>query len=121
MPSDGGTAVQPPFRPIVRKQQHLLDGRRVTVQDLVRADLLEAGQRLLFARSRVGVVHEATVTDRGRIRTADGHEHGSPSGAAVAVTGIAVDGWHAWQVGENGPFLSQLRRRLLESSLAEET
>lgn len=108
-----------PLENAPRRKQHIINGRRVSVRDLINALLLQPGQELIFERPRVGNVHRAVVTERGRIRLADGQEFNSPSGAADAVAGVATDGWMAWQVGEGGPYLSQLRRQLLES-VAEE-
>lgn len=97
------------------RSSHLMNGRRVRLSDLVDAQLLTAGQELSFERRRAGEVHRAVVTDSGWIKLADGQEFDTPSGAATAITSGAIDGWNAWRVGPNGPYLAQLRRQLLES------
>ncbi|TDO31813.1 hypothetical protein C8E87_7246 [Paractinoplanes brasiliensis] len=98
-----------------RRRQHLINGRRVRLSDLLDAQLLDADDELIFERPRLGEVHRATVTRRGRIRLEDGQEFMSPSGASDAVTKVATDGWYAWRVGPSGPFLHDLRRQLLEA------
>jgi CBS domain-containing protein len=101
------------------RASYLLDGRRVTLTDLLDAGLLEAGERLAFVRPRIGEKHEATVTSRGAIRLADGEEFRSPSKAAMVAVGYGTfDGWEAWQV-ENGKYLLELRRELLDRAAEE--
>ncbi|WP_433209713.1 hypothetical protein ACQP00_45740 [Dactylosporangium sp. CS-047395] len=98
------------------RREHLLDGRRVRILDLIEAGLLKPGDDL-FYHQRVGdPPHEATVTDRGRLRLRDGREFNTPSAAGAAVAGIsAVPGWSVWRVGRDGPTLHTLRQRLLKS------
>ncbi|MFJ8939798.1 CBS domain-containing protein [Streptomyces sp. NPDC102365] len=101
------------------RARYLLDGRRVTLSDLLGAGLLAEGERLTFVRPRMGETHEATVTARGWIRLTDGEEFRSPSKAAVATVGYgSFDGWAAWQV-DDGRFLLQLRQELLDRAAAE--
>ncbi|WP_405767376.1 hypothetical protein [Streptomyces sp. NBC_01538] len=96
------------------RARYLLDGRRVTLSDLLSAGLLAEGEQLTFVRPRMGETHEATVTSRGWIRLADGEEFRSPSKAAMVAVGYGTfDGWEAWQVGD-GRFLMQLRQELLD-------
>jgi hypothetical protein len=98
----------------------LINGRRVRILDLLRSGLLDLGQELLLERPRIGEVHRAVVTSGGRIKLEDGQKFTSPSGAAGAVCGgVAMDGWNAWRVGENGPFLFALRQQLLKSVVDE--
>ncbi|MFK0100997.1 CBS domain-containing protein [Streptomyces sp. NPDC091040] len=102
------------------RASYLLDGRRVTMADLLGSGLLEEGARLRFVRPRVGESHTAVVTPRGWIQLSDGEEFRSPSKAAmVAVGGGTFDGWEAWQV-DDGRYLAQLRQELLDRA-AEET
>ncbi|WP_063793778.1 CBS domain-containing protein [Streptomyces hirsutus] len=101
------------------RARYLLDGRRVTLTDLLGAGLLSEGEHLSFVRPRMGEKHEATVTSRGWIRLADGEEFRSPSKAALAAVGYgAFDGWSAWQV-DDGRFLTQLRQELLDRAAEE--
>lgn len=69
------------------RARYLLDGRRVTLSDLLDAGLLAEGEHLSFVRPRVGEKHEATVTSRGWIRPANGEEFRSPSKAAMVAVG----------------------------------
>jgi hypothetical protein len=48
------------------RARYLLDGRRVTLSDLLSAGLLAEGEHLTFVRPRMGETHEATVTARPR-------------------------------------------------------
>lgn len=102
------------------RRELLINGRRVRISDLIDADLLRVGQELYF-QQRIGLrPHCAVVTDRGRLRLADGREFDTPSGAAAAVAEVrAVPGWAVWTVGPDGPTLHQLRQELLETVAAE--
>jgi chaperone required for assembly of F1-ATPase len=71
------------------RTMHLLGGRRVTVADLLAANLIEAGAELRFVRARIGVTYHAKVTEDGRIRLQpDGREYRSPSRAAMVAAGM---------------------------------
>lgn len=101
------------------RASYLLDGRRVTLSDLLRAGLLAEDEHLTFVRPRMGETHEARVTSRGWIRLSDGEEFRSPSKAAMAAVGYgSFDGWGAWQVND-GRFLAQLRQELLDRAAEE--
>jgi predicted transcriptional regulator len=94
---------------------YLLDGKRITIDDLLKADLLAPGDTLRFKRPRVGQTHRATVTASGTLTLEGGQEFTSPSGAAaVAADLTAVDGWHAWTVDKSGRRLDTLRQELLD-------
>lgn len=97
--------------------QTKIDGRRVRVTDLIEHGLLEPGDALLWDRPQLGNRYEATVTDAGAIRLADGRTFSSPSRAAIEAAGIpAFDGWYAWQVVRlDGTVLNDLRRRLADA------
>ncbi|MFE3173672.1 CBS domain-containing protein [Amycolatopsis sp. NPDC059090] len=103
------------------RSMYLIEGRRVTVSDLLDAGLLQAGDTLRFARTRIGVAYDATVTDEGRIRLrSDGEEFRSPSRAAMVAAGMrAVDGWRAWQVVEQDRLLDSLRQEFLDRALRD--
>ena len=104
------------------RSAYLLDGRRVTVSDLIEAGLLAAGSSLRFTRPRIGDIHLAVVTEVGGIRLDDGQEFSSPSrAAAVAADLRAVDGWHAWTVDSSGRSLDSLRSRLLDEVAGSES
>lgn len=110
-----GTPGSSPFR-----ASYLLDGRRVTVTDLIDTGLLAAGARLRFKRARRGETHRAEVTPAGHIRLEDGQTFQSPSPAATAVAGgVSLDGWRAWVEISSGRSLDSLRQELLDSLAAE--
>jgi CBS domain-containing protein len=97
---------------------HLMDGRRVTLTDLIRAGLLRVGDRVRFRRPRMGHLHRAEVTEAGRLRLDDGLEYRSPSRAAVVAADMrAVDGWHAWVVESSDVSLDALRQELLDRAM----
>ncbi|WP_410664666.1 CBS domain-containing protein [Amycolatopsis sp. lyj-84] len=102
------------------RAMHLIRGRRVTVSDLLDAGLLQEGAKLRFTRRRIGDVYGAMVTGNGRIRLdRDGGEFRSPSRAAMVAAGMrAVDGWHAWQVVDQGRMLDALRQELLDRAIS---
>ncbi|WP_372663175.1 restriction system modified-DNA reader domain-containing protein [Amycolatopsis kentuckyensis] len=99
---------------------YLIGGRRVMVADLLEAGLLEAGARLRFKRNRIGVVYDATVTAKGRIRLEPGgEEFRSPSRAAMVAAGMrAVDGWRAWVVVDQDRLLDAVRQELLDRAIS---
>ena len=97
------------------RSAYLLDGRRVTIADLLEAGLLTAGDALRFRRPRRGENHRAVVTASGAIALEGGQEFRSPSSAArVAADMRAVDGWHAWTTVASGRSLDSLRQQLLD-------
>lgn len=101
------------------RSPYLLDGRRVTVSDLVTGGMLAAGTALKFKRPRIGETHRAVVTDAGGIKLEDGQEFRSPSRAAAVAADIpAMDGWHAWVVDSSRRSLDSLRQEFLDQVAA---
>jgi hypothetical protein len=86
---------------------------RVTVADLIAAELVSAGDRVVFERPRVGERYEAQITAEGEFDLGDGRTAGSPSGAArILLDGRAYDGWNAWRLPErDNVLLATLRTR----------
>jgi CBS domain-containing protein len=98
---------------------HLMDGRRVTINDLIDAGLLKVGERLQFNRSRMRKSFGAEVSESGRLRLDDGLEYRSPSRAAMVAANMrAVDGWHAWNLVSSGKSLDALRQEVLDQAVA---
>jgi len=92
----------------------------VSVSDLVDAELLSIGQRLLMPykpRNGEQKIYEALVMDDGALQVL-GRSFSSPSYAAIFCIRDAgssrstVNGWTAWKL-ENGATLSNLRDKLL--------
>jgi CBS domain-containing protein len=102
------------------RSMYLIGGRRVTVSDLLGADLIQAGAKLRFKRKRIGATFDATVTDKGRIRLEpDGEEFRSPSRAAMVAAGMrAVDGWRAWVVVDEDRLLDSVRQEFLDRAIS---
>lgn len=100
------------------RSAYLLDGRRVTVADLLDAGLLAAGDALRFKRPRMGETHRAVVTTSGALALDGGQEFRSPSRAAMVAADMkAVDGWHAWTLPPSGKSLDSLRQQLLDQTV----
>jgi CBS domain-containing protein len=102
------------------RSKYLIDGRRVTVSDLLDAGLIRTGAKLRFKRNRIGVTYDASVTAKGRIRLEpDGEEFRSPSRAAMVAAGMrAVDGWRAWLVVDQDRLLDAVRQELLDRAMS---
>jgi CBS domain-containing protein len=99
------------------RSAYLLDGRRVTIADLLDAGLLAAGDVLRFRRPRRGETHRAVVTASGALALDGGQEFRSPSRAAIVAADMtAVDGWHAWTTVTSGRSLDLLRQQLLDQA-----
>ncbi|MFD4262586.1 hypothetical protein ACFWR9_34425 [Streptomyces sp. NPDC058534] len=91
----GNTAVassspEPALRPL------LADGR------------LRPGQRLVWRRRNLNLVHYAEVLANGTLRLEDGSVHDTPSGAATALAGNSQNGWKAFAT-EGGILLRDMR------------
>lgn len=89
-----------------------VDGRRIRISDLLEAELLQAGDELVWQRPRLGVTYKASVLENGAIELSDGQTYASPSLAAMRAAGIqAYDGWYAWKVPRlSGVLLHELRK-----------
>lgn len=102
------------------RSAYLLDGKRVTLMDLLDAGLLAPGDELTFPRPRSGETHRAMVTESGALALEGGQTFRSPSSAARAAADIsAIDGWHAWIVVSSGRLLDSLRQQLLDQAATE--
>ena len=105
---------------VPRRRQHLLDGRRVRVADLLSGGFLAPGAYLRYKpRQRGGSITTATIAEDGVILLLDGREFRSPSAAASSVAGYPLDGWHAWVTEEEDATLDDLRQALLDTALAD--
>lgn len=100
----------------------------VTLQDLLQANILKVGSRLLMSYKRKHTnedrkTYEAIVQDDGSLR-ADGQSFSSPSYAAIYFINKAgsarqtVNGWTSWRT-ESGKFLAELREEFLKKHPAE--
>ncbi len=92
-----------------RAIQHLtVNGERVSVQDLLEAEMLLPGEQVVFTRPRKGQRFEATIEQDGTFTLSDGRTFNSPSLAAMRAAGVvSYDGWKAWRV-------PRLENRLLD-------
>ena len=90
-----------------------IDGRRVTLGDLLDAKVLAPDAALTWNRPRVGATYSAVALADGTIQLNDGRVFTSPSRAAIEAAGVAAyDGWRAWQV-DDGRSLADVRNELL--------
>jgi hypothetical protein len=93
-----------------------IEGRRITIPDLMEAELLSAGDRLVWDRPRLGVTYKACITENGAIELEDGRSFATPSSAAKHAAHVpACDGWYAWRLEQaNGmALLHDLRKELV--------
>lgn len=90
-----------------------VNGRRVTVSDLLDEGLLTPDEPVEFVRPRVGEHYHATIRGDGTFVLPDGSEHASPSRAAMYAADLAAyDGWYAWRVPRlDGTKLHELRQQ----------
>ncbi|HEX4436289.1 MAG TPA: hypothetical protein VH061_05780 [Solirubrobacteraceae bacterium] len=80
-----------------------LGGKRITLADLMEADLLAAGDLLVWERPKLGTSYRATVTRNAAIELESGESFATPSRAAKFAADIpAYDGWYAWKVERDG-------------------
>jgi hypothetical protein len=92
----------------------MIEGRRVRLSDLIEAELLEAGDDLVWRRPRLGTAYHAKIMESGGIVLEDGREFASPSLAAMRAAKLAAyDGWYARRVERlEGESLNELRKEL---------
>jgi hypothetical protein len=84
----------------------------VTMADLTAAGSIKPGDKLVFDQR--GAQAEAVVNANGEILLG-GVAFKTPSGAgSELLDGKAVNGWDAWQLGQNGPTLSEVREKFLK-------
>lgn len=99
--------------------------RKITFRMICASGYLKAGDTLVSFEDG----HEVTakITDDYAIRLSNGEEVDSPSRAAIRVKELetgkhyAVNGWQYWRVGEDGPYLAELKTAYLsEAERADE-
>ncbi|MEU0241882.1 hypothetical protein ABZ234_29720, partial [Nocardiopsis sp. NPDC006198] len=79
--------------------------------EMIRKGDLTVGEKLVWARPRLGRTHFTTVTAGGRMRLDGGNvpPFKTPSGAAQALSGHAINGWLQWRRARDGVLLQDLR------------
>lgn len=87
--------------------------RAVAFKEIFDAGLVNAGDVLVSTSPKYPAT--ATITDNGTIRLANGTEWNSPSLASIKAVALqggtgARNGWHFWQLGENGPLIDNIRK-----------
>lgn len=97
------------------------NGRRVTVVDLLQADLIQPEEPVEFVRPRLGQHYTATIRGNGNFELPDGSVHRSPSLAAMrSADVVSYDGWHAWRVPRlGGTRLHELRMQFVAETAGE--
>jgi len=100
------------------RQEVMVNGRRVTIADLIEAGFIEAGATLYWDRPRVGQQLRAVVEPNGSLRLPDDRAFASPSTAAAEAAGAgSFDGWEAWRVGSpTGRLLKEIREEYVETA-----
>jgi hypothetical protein len=91
------------------------DGRRVSVADLIEANLLRVDEPVEFIRPRLGTRYDAVIRSDGSFELPDGTRWQSPSLAAIRAADVpSYDGWYAWRVPRlGGTKLHELRVQYL--------
>jgi len=84
-----------------------------TLLDLIKAGLINDGEVLYWEQPRLGLFHKAVVQKNGKLRTSDGVEHRSPSGAARHFYKKPIDGWSNWRVERTNERLSDIRKKAI--------
>jgi hypothetical protein len=109
-----------PSGPGSPKEQLTVDGKRVTVIELIEDGLLQPPEPVEFVRPRLGRSYTATIQADGSFVLADGSSHASPSLAAMtAADVVSYDGWHAWRVQRLGTKLHDLRLQFVAKQLPD--
>lgn len=118
---EGDTEYEPPIpgdgtaKPKTsRRAYSKINGRRITIADLLEHGLLQAGEELVWRRPQIGTEYRVTITEDGYLELDDGTRSASPSLAAIRASGAAaVDGWMAWRVpSHGGVLLNEVRKEL---------
>lgn len=81
----------------------------MSLDHLLKMGKLSVGDELTWSRRSLKLVYKAKVLAGGKLQTADGLVHKTPSGAARHLNNNKpVDGWIAWKLS-NGKPLGSLR------------
>lgn len=106
--------IDAPSQPLTAPKRYKIEGRRVTVADLLEHNLLRPDTPLVWHRPRLNETYHATVRANGQIELADGRAFSSPSRASMEAADIpAYDGWYGWQVPDGGR-LREVRAQLMQ-------
>lgn len=115
---------EPQLQPLVgeiTRRQFKSGGRRFAVADLITAGIIDADERVVFDRPRMGTSYSATIRADGQFELSDGSLHRSPSLAAMrAANMVSCDGWYAWRVPRLGNQLLDDLRDLVLSTNGED-
>ncbi len=85
---------------------------QLSINDLVKSQVLKVGDELIWRRKSLNVQHSAKIVAGGKIETADGVSHKTPSGAAKHLNGNKpVDGWLAWKLKSSNKPIATLREK----------
>ena len=117
--SETETLLHATSTPTPNPQPVTVNGRRVTVSDLIEAGLLEPDEDVEWVRPRLGEHYTARIQADGSFLLPDQSVYQSPSVAAIrAANLVSADGWFAWRVIRlGGTRLDELRRQYVAQSL----
>ena len=94
--------------------RYQIDGRRVTIADLIDHGLLEPDTELTWHRQRVGTTYKVKVLKSGQLELPDGRKYSAPVRAARESANIVASrGWSVWRT-EDGTLLADLRNQLID-------
>ncbi len=94
----------------------MVNGRRVTVADLMEAGMVEPGEPVEYVRPRLNQHYHAVIKADGTFALPDGSVYQSPSLAAMRSADlVSYDGWNAWALPRlGGTKLGELRLRYVD-------
>ena len=85
----------------------------MNLNDLIELKFLNAGDEIIWNRRPRGTLHIAYIVAGGKVRTADGILHKTPSGAAKHLNNNRpVNGWVVWKLKSSGKSLDSFRKNI---------
>ena len=85
----------------------------MNLNDLVELKILKVGDEIIWSRRSSGTFHIAYIVAGGKVRTADGILHKTPSGAARHLNNNRpVNGWVVWKLKSSRKSLDSFRNNI---------
>lgn len=85
----------------------------MNLNELIALRILKIGEELIWNRKSKGIFHIAYIVEGGKMRTADGILHKTPSGAARHLNNnMPVNGWIVWKLKSSRKSLGSLRKNV---------
>jgi hypothetical protein len=85
----------------------------MNLKDLIELKVLKDGDEIIWSRKSQGIFHIAQIVEGGKIMTADGVLHKTPSGAARHLNNNRpINGWIAWKIKSSRKDLDSFRKNV---------